>query len=64
MTTVRHGIVNQNINNEADPIALPSEFTQELCENRGSRPGLSVFMSLTVSVDVKQHETMLVAVCP
>ena len=28
---------------------------QELCENRGGRPGLSVLMSLTVSVDVKQH---------
>ena len=28
---------------------------QELCESRGGRPGLSVLMSLTVSVDVKQH---------
>ena len=26
---------------------------QELCESRGGRPGLSVLMSLTVSVDVK-----------
>ena len=26
-----------------------------LCENRGGRPGLPVLMSLTVSVDVKQH---------
>ena len=35
---------------------------QELCESRGGRPGLSVLMSLTVSVDVKQHchWTMLV----
>jgi len=32
---------------------------QELCESRGGRPGLSVLMSLTVSVDVKQHRTML-----
>ena len=32
---------------------------QELCEGRGGRPGLSVLMSLTVSVDVKQHWTML-----
>ena len=32
---------------------------QELCESRGGRPGLSVLMSLTVSVDVKQHWTML-----
>ena len=28
---------------------------QELCESRGGRPGLSVLMGLTVSVDVKQH---------
>ena len=28
---------------------------QELCESRGGRPGLSVLMSLPVSVDVKQH---------
>ena len=32
---------------------------QELCQSRGGRPGLSVLMSLTVSVDVKQHLTML-----
>ena len=32
---------------------------QELCECRGGRPGLSVLMSLTVSVDVKQHWTVL-----
>ena len=29
----------------------------ELCESRGGRPGLSVLMSLTVSVDVKQQRT-------
>ena len=29
------------------------------CESRGGRPGLSVLMSLTVSVDVKQHRTIL-----
>ena len=28
---------------------------RELCESQGGRPGLSVLMSLTVSVDVKQH---------
>ena len=28
---------------------------QELCESRGGRPVLSLLMSLTVSVDVKQH---------
>ena len=33
----------------------PSVRVQELCESRGGRPGLSVLMSLTVSVDVKQH---------
>ena len=32
---------------------------QELCESRGGRPGLSVLMNLTVSVDVKQYWTML-----
>ena len=31
---------------------------QELCKSRGGRPGLSV-LRLTVSVDVKQHWTML-----
>ena len=33
-------------------------IVQELCESRGGRPGLPVLMSLTVSVDVKQHGTM------
>ena len=28
---------------------------QELCESQGGRPGLPILMSLTVSVDVKQH---------
>ena len=28
---------------------------QELCESRGGRPGLPGQISLTVSVDVKQH---------
>ena len=32
---------------------------QELCESLGGRPGLPVLMSLMVSVDVKQHWTML-----
>ena len=32
---------------------------QELCESRGGHSGLPVLMSLTVSVDVKQHWTML-----
>ena len=32
---------------------------QELCENRGGRPGLSILTSLTVSMDVKQYWTVL-----
>ena len=32
---------------------------QELCESRGGRPGLSVLTNLMVSVDVKQHWTVL-----
>ena len=28
-------------------------IVQELCESRGGRPGLSVLMSLLVSVDIK-----------
>ena len=28
---------------------------QELCESRGGHPGLLVLMSLTVSMDIKQH---------
>ena len=36
-------------------IADNSLRVQELCESRGGRPGLSVLMSLTVYVDVKQH---------
>ena len=37
------------------PLQWRTEFRQELCESRGSRPGFSVLMSLTVSVDGKQH---------
>ena len=36
-------------------ISLTDIIVQELCESRGSRPGLPVLMSLMVSVDVKQH---------
>ena len=32
---------------------------QEVCESRSGRPGLPILMSLVVSVDVKQHRTML-----
>ena len=28
---------------------------QELCDSHGGHPGFSVLMSLTVSVDIKQH---------
>ena len=34
-------------------------IVQELCESRGGRPGLSVLMSLLVSMDVKIYWTML-----
>ena len=34
-------------------------IVQELRESRGGRLGLSVLMSLIVSVDVKQHSTMV-----
>ena len=34
-------------------------IVQELCESRGGRPGLSVLMSLLVSVDVKNYCTVL-----
>ena len=34
---------------------LLSHIVQELCESRGGRPGLSVLMSLLVSVDVKLY---------
>ena len=43
------------------PINRPHRV-QELCESRGGRPGLSVLMRLTVSVDVKQHWTMLIGI--
>ena len=36
-------------------------IVQELCESRGGRPGLSVLMSLLVSVDVKIYCTVLSA---
>ena len=39
----------------SSPAAIPAVRGQELYESRGGRPGLSVLMSLTVSVDVKQH---------
>ena len=32
---------------------------QELCESWGGRHGLSILMNLTVTVDIKQHWTML-----
>ena len=32
-----------------------SDIVQELCESRGGRPGMSVLMSLMISVDVKQY---------
>ena len=40
--------VKQHVNQAAIKV-------RELCESRGGRPGLSIIMSLTVSMDVKQH---------
>ena len=34
-------------------VCWAGSIVQELCESRGGRPGLSVLMSLLVSVDVK-----------
>ena len=36
-----------------------TSIVQELCESRGGRPGLSVLMSLLVSLDVKIYWTVL-----
>ena len=38
-----------------EPRSLGAVRVQELCESRGGRRGLSVLMSLTVFVDVKQY---------
>ena len=43
--------------NPLDMIQMLPDYTHT-CESRGGRPGLSVLMSLTVSVDVKQHWTV------
>ena len=43
-------------NQQTGELAL---IVQDLCESRGSRPGLSVLTSLLVSVDVKLQLTML-----
>ena len=40
---------------EAVVAASCTHIVQELCESRGGRPGLSVLMSLLVSVDVKLY---------
>ena len=37
----------------------PCNWVQELCESQGGCPGLSILMNLMVSMDVKQHWTML-----
>ena len=36
-------------------VSLGGFIVQELCESRGGRPGLSVLISLLVSVDVKNY---------
>ena len=41
--------------NRRNGLSAYSLRVQQLCENRGGRPGLSVLTSIMVSVDVKQH---------
>ena len=36
-------------------LSFVAVIVQELCESRGGRPGLSVLMSLLVSMDVKNY---------
>ena len=40
-------------------VVRAQDRVQELCESRGGRPGYFVLTSLAVSVDIKQHWTML-----
>ena len=44
-----------NIDTDVYMFVFVTVRVQELHESRGGHPGLSVLMSLTVSVDVKQH---------
>ena len=53
--SVRHAVENTAARYLSVTERLTPVRVQELCESRGGRPGLSVLMSLTVSVDVKQH---------
>ena len=40
-------------------VVRAQDRVQELCESQGGHPGHSILKSLSVSVDVKQHWTML-----
>ena len=51
----RAGDQDEGDENKRSEVGVVLVIVQELCESRGGRPGLSVLMSLTVSVDVKQH---------
>ena len=51
----RAGDQDEGDENKRCEVGVVLVIVQELCESRGGRPGLSVLMSLTVSVDVKQH---------
>ena len=53
MNSVTH--VPAAINGNGKLYVSVKSGVQELCESRGGRPGLAVLLSLTVSVDVKQH---------
>ena len=50
-----HEETNTGKLNESGLIVQLSELRNCTCESRSGCPGLSVLMSLTVSVDVKQH---------
>ena len=43
------------VRDKSDSQRIKKTRVPELCESQGGCPGLSVLMSLTVSVDVKQH---------
>ena len=61
MTTFGHveTLKERLTGNKGDYLSQKPLHTQELCESRGGRPGLSVLTSLLVSVDVKLCWTML-----
>ena len=59
MVSLLPSVVFHGVSNDRAVCMATGGRVQELCESRSGRPRLSVLMSLTVSVDVKQHRTML-----